>query len=103
MSPDNDFTPGPWKRHANVSDEPGVIPVSTGSEIRNGGFAICTCYGPDAGINARAIAALPDLVEALKMFVWPYHEKDRHDETERQEIGRAALDKLRYGISGKED
>jgi RimJ/RimL family protein N-acetyltransferase len=29
---------------------------------------------------------------ALKMFVWPFQEKDQHNDTERQVIGRAVLE-----------
>jgi hypothetical protein len=33
------------------------------------------------------------LLAALKMFVWPYQEGDRHTDVERQEIARRLLDK----------
>lgn len=35
--------------------------------------------------------AAPELLTALKMFVWPYQEGNQHTDTERQEIARAAI------------
>ena len=66
-------TPGPW----TVVSEGMVSPKVVGAN----GFGIChTTYAPTgAEANARLIAAAPELLEALRMFVVWYGLRDKHD------------------------
>lgn len=54
-------TPGPWAFTEN-NGEPWIC-----SDTEEGGLI---CPKPDNEANAQAIAALPELVEALKQIVW---------------------------------
>ena len=69
-------TPGPW--HTDVPD-----PAFVNYEVRTDQTIICT-MGMDMPLeeeaaNARLIAAAPELLEALRMFVVWYGLRDKHD------------------------
>lgn len=76
------YTPGPWK-----ATKYGYEGYSVNGENM---VKVCSAW---YGANARLIAAAPDLVEALMLFVWPYQENSGHTEHERVEKARKALSK----------
>ena len=86
-------TPGPWfldtSLHIYGQSEPRPLDGFTGGEIVEQPH-VCTAKNY---ANARLIAAAPELLGALMMFVWPYQEQNRNTDTERQEIARAAIAK----------
>jgi hypothetical protein len=82
------YTPGPWD--LDEGDKSTVYELETSelvAEVDRGRSA------GETEANGRLIAAAPDLLEALKVFVWPYQEGHGLDDTERQKLGRAAIAK----------
>jgi hypothetical protein len=70
-------TPGPWEA---VEQKPAVV----GPDFE----LICDTFGQKCRDNARAIAALPDLLEAANKAL---HALTRNDSTECKAIAIAAL------------
>lgn len=67
-------TPGPW--FCTSDDDYPTGQVSTGP-LKNGD--VCLTFGDDAKANARAIAALPDLVAVVKKLRrGDLHQRVRH-------------------------
>lgn len=66
-------TPGPWTVVSEGMASPKVVDAN--------GLGIChTTYAPTgAEANACLIAAAPELLEALRMFVVWYGRRDKHD------------------------
>jgi hypothetical protein len=82
------ITPGPWKAcsaHARWA-------VSSGEYVHD----LCECYGPEREANARAIAALPDLMEAADRVHMMWLEGAEYLDKEMDAL-RAALLKAKGG------
>lgn len=89
---------GPWRfisRNVdNAANWASRIPFAIEVEYPFAVLPIAdVCDQPNAEANARLIAAAPDLLEALKAFIFPYQEECRLTDRERQELGRAAIRK----------
>lgn len=88
----NKMTPGPW-RTANHDTLKDVTHVEAGPE----GYereTVCICCGKNSAKNSKAIAALPDLIEALSRCIAAL--EDVPCLTNKQEIAAiGALDALR--------
>lgn len=76
-------TPGPWTaEHRNVSEDGpptfcGYIMAGPNADIHEREIAVL--YGDvDREANARLIAAAPDMLEALKLYIATYVHTQRH-------------------------
>jgi len=59
------LTPGTWNNAGEIDGEYFV----EAHPDQNDGFAVAICHGPDGEANARAIEALPDLIQALDLVL----------------------------------
>jgi hypothetical protein len=97
------FTPGPWTFSTNDQwgDKRFYVAQQEGAPYTPNYSDVATLIAETVSVervaiqeaNAHLIAAAPELLEALKLFVWPHQEGSRHTDTERQEIGRAVISK----------
>jgi hypothetical protein len=72
-------TPGPWASNEYTTSV--SVPLKA-VDCERIGFSIVFVNGhrgKEAAANARLIAAAPELLEALKMFVVWYGRRDKHD------------------------
>lgn len=56
-------TPAPWESDSRTHQN--ATYMQSGHQNENGGWVVCTCWGPDRDANARLIAAAPELLAAL--------------------------------------
>ncbi|WP_186181678.1 hypothetical protein [Burkholderia gladioli] len=87
------WTPGPWSHDRGIIPPDGPGRYSTVSADGDVVVAEINDLIPEGISNAKLIAAAPELVEALKLFVWPFSDEFNLTVTERQKIARAALAK----------
>lgn len=62
------ITDGPWKWQR----QNGGYYYITGADYQGGGYEVAVLYGQENAANARAIACVPDMIEALQTLMKSY-------------------------------
>ena len=99
-------TPGPWKvdsaphgdRRIYAPSEVHAIAITYGPDLN--GIGICALTGPMNKLDARLIAAAPELLAALREMYHAFLDPD-HIVTDRQEAASLGAYRAIYKATGK--
>lgn len=86
------ITPGRWVNHytfVNAENPDGTLNPQN-SELDDAGerhyHSVARCFGPDAEANARAIAAVPELIETLNSILEWSESRDGSPEADERAL-----------------